>query len=67
LKSRPKREPLEDAPKVPAIIPTTRARTMADLREIPRFKPLELGALHQGPELKSLTVASPNFLQLCCE
>jgi hypothetical protein len=59
--SRPKSVPLEDAPKVPAITPTTIASAIADLREIGLLIPRELGAVHQGPVLKSLTARSPIF------
>jgi len=59
LTERPKSEPVEDAPNVPAISPTTIARTIADFKEIERLMPLVLGALHQGPWLNSLTMYSP--------
>ena len=59
LISRPKSVPVDDAPKVPATTPTTTASAIADLREIGLFIPRELGALHQGPVLNSLTDRSP--------
>jgi hypothetical protein len=55
LTERPKSEPDDEAAKVPAINPTTMARTIADFKEIERLIPLELGAVHQGPSLNSLT------------
>jgi hypothetical protein len=55
LTERPKSEPVEEAAKVPAINPTTIARTIADFKEIERLMPLVLGAVHHGPSLNSLT------------
>ncbi len=52
LISRPKSVPVEEAPKVPATSPTTSAKRIADLSEMDLPNPRELGALHQGPELK---------------
>jgi len=48
---RPKSEPDDEAPKAPAMTPTTRARTMAERRVMFLPSPLLLGASHQGPPL----------------
>ena len=52
---RPKSDPVEEAVNVPAMRPTPRARTIADLREIVLFKPFGAGASHHGLLSKSLT------------
>ena len=48
---RPKSDPDDDAPKAPAMTPTTRARTMAERTVMFLLSPLLLGASHQGPPL----------------
>ena len=48
---RPKSDPDDEAPKAPAITPTTRAKTMAERKVMFLPSPLLLGASHQGPPL----------------